>query len=219
MSKFDRFRESIRRWRIFRTLWLYMMRWLQPWLVLCRIHSRTLRKESSASSLAGNITVRLAVRAELIRAAETISDQLSEDFIDSAISRGDLCVAAFDESTIVSFAWISFSTAPLGDGLWIGFEKPYRYGYNSYTRPEYRGRWLQSHVILFADQICIDRGYTHAITYVETHNYPAIRSGQRRNSRLVGFAGYIKLFGKVFPFRTRGAKKHTFRIYRSAEIQ
>jgi hypothetical protein len=30
----------------------------------------------------------------------------------------------------------------------------------------------------------------------------------------VGYAGYFKLIGKTYPFRTPGAAKHTFRFVR-----
>jgi hypothetical protein len=35
----------------------------------------------------------------------------------------------------------------------------------------------------------------------------------RAGNRVVGYAGYIYLFGKLFSFRTPGSKKHGFRFF------
>jgi hypothetical protein len=40
-----------------------------------------------------------------------------------------------------------------------------------------------------------------------TDNYPSLRAGMRGGYPVVGYAGYIHLFGKLFSFRTAGAKK------------
>ena len=140
--------------------------------------------------------------------------------IDAALRRGDLCVAAFDHShdpasdheRLVSYTWRSFTTAPHVDGLWVTFERPHRYGYKGFTHPDYRGRHLQDLVTYETDALCIERGFRYGLTIIETHNFASIASNRRRGGRVVGWAGYFKLLGHVLPFRSRGARRHTFRF-------
>lgn len=82
----------------------------------------------------------------------------------------------------------------------------------SFTHPHFRGRHLQDLVAYEIDALCINRGYPYALAIIETHNFASIASNRRRGGRVVGWAGYVKLFGRVFPFRSRGAPRHTFRF-------
>ena len=222
MISFDNIREDTNRWGLSRALYLRVMVRLRRWLVVCRIHVRLLSNDPAyGDELEGDITVRLATREDLLRAAEELPDELTVEFIDASLRRGDLCVGAFDGSILVSFVWRAFTATPNEDGLaphqdeiWVGFEKPYRYGYKSFTRPEYRGRHLQDPVARLSDRMCIERGYMYDINSVETHNYPSIASVKRHGHRLVGFAGYLMVWGRVYPFQSRGAKRHTFRFYK-----
>ncbi len=185
---------------------------LRPWLTLARVSIRPLDASSVATDLNNSVSTRVATRQDLMRAAQDTSIDFDQDFIDGAFDRGDKCFAAFDGTRMVSYEWISYSTTPLDNGLWVAFEKPYRYGYKSFTLPEYRGRHLRSQNL--PDRFCIERGYRYAIAFIETHNFASIRWAERRNNKVVGFVGYVKLFDKAYPFRSPGAKKHTFRFYR-----
>ena len=46
---------------------------------------------------------------------------------------------------MVAFGWFSFGDAMVDDRVWVHIEPPCRYGYKTFTRPEYRGRHLQQH--------------------------------------------------------------------------
>ena len=81
--------------------------------------------------------------------------------VDASLDRGNICAAAFDRDRMVAYVWRSFSTAPHTDGLWVTFERPYRYGYKAFTAPAYRGQHLQD--ALSAPQQ-VPRGYG-AISY------------------------------------------------------
>lgn len=111
-----------------------------------------------------------------------------------------------------SYTWRSFTTAPHVDGLWVAFERPVRYGYKAFTHPDYRGRHLQDLVSYHTDALSLDRGFRDALSIIEAHNFASIASDKRRGNRIVGWAGYIKAFGPVFPFRSPGARRYTFRF-------
>ena len=216
MWRLRQFRESVGKRGLAKTLWAAVMWRVHQWLMLCQIQVR-INKQGNCGSAADEIKIRLANRQELIQAIKEIPDYLTQEFVESAMARGDICAAAFSDSKIIAFHWASFTTAKVNDHLWVEFDTPYRYGYNAYTRPEYRGRRIAQRVMRFVDSECLKHGYTHTIVYVETHNYASLANLERLGNRCVGYAGYFRLFGKFFPFRSPGAKARSFRFYRSGE--
>ncbi len=169
------------------------------------------------TSLGDGLTMRKASRDDLLAAAEETPDQLSETFVDEAFARGDYCVGAFDGDRMVAWAWASFTTAPHGEGLWVAVQPPYSYGYKWFTIPAYRGRGIIGKIAILRDKLGAEaEGITHNVGFTETHNYASWRSNRRLDTQFVGYAGYFRLFGKAYPFRTPGVVKHTFRFYRHA---
>lgn len=168
------------------------------------------------TSLGDGLTMRKATRDDLVAAAQENPNELSLTFIDDALARGDYCVGAFDGSHMVAWAWASFTTAPHGDGLWVEVNAPYSYGYKWFTKPEYRGRGIIGKIAILRDKLGAESGVTHNVGFTETHNYASWQSNRRLDTQFVGYAGYFRLFGKSYPFRTPGVVKHTFRFYRRA---
>jgi GNAT superfamily N-acetyltransferase len=200
------------------TLWARLMRSLHRWIVLCRIQARDLPHGRAPTELEGGFTLRVASVAELERTARELPEQLSHEFVAAATSRGDLCFAVFQGERILAWVWRSFSVAPHADGLWVRVDPPNCYSYKSYTRREFRGQRLIGRLTLYADQVCRDRGCEHTVGFIETHNYASIRANTRLGSRRVGYAGYLKVLGRSYAFRTPGVVPHSFRFYRHAEV-
>jgi hypothetical protein len=211
---------DLSRWGLPRAVYIRTMVLLKPWFTLCGVYVREHDPAARSHAPAPGISVRAATRAELLRAAQDPIMELDPATVDAALRRGDICVAAFDSTRehvsdperLVSYAWRSFTTAPHVEGLWVTFERPHRYGYKSLTLPDYRGRHLQDLVSYYTDALCLERGFRYGLAIIETHNFASIASNLRRGSRVVGWAGYVKLFGRVFPFRSSGARRHTFRF-------
>ena len=168
------------------------------------------------TGLGHGLTMRKASREDLLTAARENPAQLSLAFVDDALARGDYCAAAFDGSRMVAWAWASFDTAPHDDGLWVKVEPPYSYGYKWYTKPEYRGQGIIGQLAIFRDKLGAETGITHNVGFTETHNYASWQTNQRLHTQFVGYAGYFRLLGKSYPFRTPGVVKHTFRFYRES---
>lgn len=203
------------RWGFWPALYMRLMNRLHRWLIVSRVQLRVQNIGlTDTTAQQQGCTVRLATRDELLAAAREPDFGLVPADVDAALARGDICAAAFDNGRMVSYVWRSFSSARYGDDLWIEISKPYRYGYKAYTAPEHRGRHLQNSVALFTDHLCAERGHTHSLSLIETHNYPSLQSEARRHSRLVGWVGYFKVFGRTYPFRSPGAQKHGLGIRR-----
>lgn len=189
------------------------MRRVRPWFMLSRITVRPVTAGMVIEDMDDGLTLRRATRADLVAASDENPDQLSPAFVSDALERGDFCVAAFDGPRMVAWTWASVDTAPHGDGVWVKVQPPYEYGYKSFTNPEYRRRRIIGRISLLRDRIAADIGCTQNVGFIETHNFVSVKSNQRLGSRLVGYAGYFRVFGRVFPFRTPGVVKHTFRFY------
>ena len=208
--------EDYRRWGVSRTLHKRFMLAIRPHLVLCRVHSRPLSSQPPKPPPTG-FEARIVREGELMAASADEQLGLSADFVRSALARGDVCIGAFHDGRMVSYVWRSFTCAPHTDGLWVRFRKPFRYGYKAFTLPEFRGRHLQDPLARLLDAYCIERGFAFSIGFVETHNYPSIASDERRGSRLLGWVGYLKLFGRTVTFRSPGAARCGFGFFVAAD--
>ena len=202
MQYFARTREVKRRHGLGKAIWALALGKLGSWFMICEVQTRPNLEYLDDAECGSDIDVRLANAEELMRAAHELPDQLTAAFIESALDRGDICAAAFVGASIIAWQWSSFTTAKVNDKLWIGFDRPYRYGYKGFTRPEYRGQRIAQRVMRFADSECLRRGYTHTVVYVETHNYASLANLKRLGNRCVGYAGYFRLLNLYMPFRT-----------------
>ena len=138
--------------------------------------------------------------------------QLNPAWVEAAFDRGDLCHATFIRGEIVGYGWTSFVRCPHIDDIWVEFARTYRYGYKGFTRASHRGQGVSGGMYGFTDARCMEAGCRRTISFVEMHNYSSLRDSYKHGNQRVGFAGYVRLFGRVFPFRSPGAKKHTFRF-------
>jgi len=208
MTAFGDVREQ---WGLPRALWSRVAGALRPWMLIARVRIRAVEPEMLRQfPTAPGIEIREATEDELSRAAAAMPAALSSSFVIAARARGDVCAAAFDGPAMLSFSWFSFSEAPGPDGTIVEFSNPYRYIYKSYTRDEYRGMRLQQPVLFALDAEHLTKGYTHTIGYVETHNYASINAGVAAGAQWVGYAGYLRCFGRILAFRSPGARRHSF---------
>ena len=209
-------REDARRWGLLRALNALLMKALRCTLGLDLVVVvwRRAQPEPLPIALPAGIDVRVATRAELLAACADPVLELTPEFVEQALDKGDLCVAAFVGERIVAYTWRAFSPTPDRPGLWVAFDRPgVRYGYKSLTRPEYRGQHLIAVVSVFADPIAIARGYPEAISFVESDNYASLHASRRFGNQTAGYAGFLRWRGRYYPFRSPGAKRHGFRFF------
>ncbi len=200
------FKDHVRRHGLWRTLYRGVMDRLGGFFVIARVTTRPMDGNPPGDpTVDTSLPYRVASREDLYRACETIPDQLDRKFVDEALARGDICTACFVNGEMIKFGWRSYTFAPHVPGVWVKVTKPYRYGYKAYTIPEYRGRHIGIVPGSF-DYLDSERGYTHGVAFIETHNFASLAGSRRRKNRQVGYMGYFRLFGRTFPFRTRGVK-------------
>lgn len=203
------------RWGYGKALYSRFMNGIRPWLVVCRINVVDLDANAHVRALPDGLTMRQATHEDLLAAVEESPTHFNKEFIEERTAKGDFCVGAFDGRQMVSWAWVALETAPHIEGLGVKVAAPYSYGYKWFTKPEYRGKDIIARITELRDKLSAETGCTHNVGFIETHNYASLTSSSRLGGRCVGHAGYFNLFGRLYPFRTPGVVKHTFRFYRT----
>lgn len=140
---------------------------------------------------AGLLDCRFMTEDQVLALCEDGSLELAGPKVQAAYGRGDLCVGAFDGGQLAGYCWFAFSATPQMDGLWLDFPSELVYTYKSYVRPPFRGRGLAASLYRFADRACLERGRSHAVISVESHNWSSIAAAQRGGFGAAGYAAYI----------------------------
>ena len=162
------------------------------------------------------VTVRLLNETQLIHHARDPRYCLASRFIRRAMSRGDQAYGAFEEGKLVGYTWRSASTAPFFNGLWLKVPTPFIYAYKSYTLPSHRGRGMYGALTSFTDRQSRAIGHPMVLTLIDIANIPSLRASAHVGSRKAGYAGYLKLFGTCFTFRTPAVRAMGVELYAPA---
>ena len=172
-----------------------------------RINVRPLVAQSPESRLPGGLAVRNVPREELLKAAGDPDLDLDPDFIRDALARGDMAFGAFEGGRLVGYTWRTFTAAPDRDGLWARVHHPYQYSYKAFTRPSHRRKRIHVAITAFADAHLLRLGYAFEVGYLEIDNFASIGLADFMGRRKIGYAGYVRWFGRSIPFRDRAVKK------------
>ncbi|MCZ6817984.1 MAG: hypothetical protein O7G31_00650 [Calditrichaeota bacterium] len=142
--------------------------------------------------------------------------ELFESTIKDSIARGEICFGATLNGKLVAYDWRAFSAAILEKkhNIWVDFNPGNVYDRYSFTVPAYRGKHIIRPLWVYADDQCYKKGETNNLSFVDTDNFPPLRACKMAGYPVVGYAGYIHLFGKLFAFRTPGAEKYGFRFFK-----
>jgi len=167
-----------------------------------------------AEPLDPNVEVRIIKKEELHTFAQDKRLDMRPDFIDEAIDRGDKCFGYLENDSLVAYVWLGLSESRMEAGFNVRIGEGYSYSYKSFTLPSHRGRRLQQQITWESDGWRQDNGFKYNIDYVRTHNFASIAADRRYGNVAVGYAGYIRRFGFVMPFRSPGTKHHKFELVR-----
>jgi GNAT superfamily N-acetyltransferase len=158
--------------------------------------------------------VRIVPPEELLKAAGDPDLDLDPAFVRDALARGDMAFGAFESDRLVGYTWRTFTAAPDRDGLWARVGHPYQYSYKAFTRPSHRRKRIHVAITAFADACLLRRGYAFEVGYMEIDNFASIGVADFLGRRKIGYAGYVKWFGRSVPFRTPAVKKIGAELFR-----
>ncbi|MFL6567363.1 MAG: GNAT family N-acetyltransferase [Burkholderiales bacterium] len=175
-----------------------------------RIFGRRLR--AWAGRAAPRVDCRLLPQREVLAFCADPALDLVPSKVQAAYRRGDLCVGAFQDGELAGYCWFALSPAPHMDGAWLEFPEHVVYTYKSYVRPAFRGRGIAAALYGFADAHFLERGRTHALLCVESHNRPSIAAARRCGFAEAGFAAYL-VGGRLRAWRSRAAALYGLRFF------
>ncbi len=212
---FDNLRDDVRRWGIVKSVYVRVMRLAETCLRfrLFVVHARELNPAAPEDDLPPGCVARVMLESELIEFSRDPMLGLSADSIRRAIARGDVCFGYLERGKLVSYTWVATQPTPAEAGLWVRFGDGHSYGYKALTLPSHRGRHLLECLVHLTDRWQTSHGCRYNIDYIHTGNLPSIVADRRYGNRPIGYAGYVRGFRRVIPFRTRGAKARGFEFF------
>ena len=175
-----------------------------------RIFGRRLRAWAGAA--APRVDCRLLPEREVLALCADPVLELVPSLVQAAYRRGVLCAGAFQDGELAGYCWFALSPSPLMDGAWLEFPDQVVYTYKSYVRPGFRGRGIAAALYGFADAHFLERGRTHAVLCVESHNRSSIAAARRSGFAEAGYAAYLA-GGRLGAWRSRAAAGYGLRFF------
>jgi len=159
----------------------------------------------------GNYRARFLDQSMLYRYAADPENEMSEEFVEDALSKGDECFAVLDGERLAAYGWYSSSpTAIDPPELRLHFDKQFIYQYKGFTHARYRGRRLHAIGITGALKEYLARGYKGFVSYVEWNNFASLRSSYRMGFTDFGAIVVTRVFGRLHLHSTPGCKPYCF---------
>ena len=163
---------------------------------------------------AGDLRTRFATRDELLAAAAVpeLAEEMSVDFIEQALARGDECYGIFEGPQLVSLGWYSNQPTQLSDNLTLRFDRSWMYMYKGYTLRSHRGKRLHGIGMSKALHAYTQRGSRGLISYVKSTNFQSLRSTGRMGYRIFGEIYIAEAIGRPLIYATPGCAAYDFRV-------
>jgi GNAT superfamily N-acetyltransferase len=123
--------------------------------------------------------------------------ELSENFLNHALSNGHKCYGLFYRNVLAAYSWYSNKPTPINPAdLILHFDDAYVYMYKGFTHPNYRGQRLYATGMTRALQAYLERGCKGMLCYVESNNFTSLRSCYRMGYTDFGNLYVARLFNR-----------------------
>ncbi len=156
---------------------------------------------------------RLLTREKPAEYAGDETNQLPAGFVQSSLTKGDLCIGAMKHGVLLRYTW--WTNVPWceeGGRILITIASTDNYGSKGYVRPEHRGQGIYEALLFACGQTFIDMGKTHTTFAVGMANSADLKVQKNVGVKPVGIAGYARVFGLYLTVRTPGARAIGFRF-------
>ena len=181
-------------------------------LHIYRITVRDIGSHAPVAIQASGVVLREAQKEELIAYSDLKGIEMSDDFVRTSFSHGERIFCAFSGAEIVGYAMSAVGLAQHVDGIWIVTSRDFAFSFKVYVDPDYRGRKLGPALIQLGDNEMRRAGFSKRIGFSSLENWSSKQMSAHIGARTVGFAGYMKLFGRLRTFSSRGARRVRFRF-------
>jgi hypothetical protein len=151
-------------------------------------------------------------RETLRRMSADAKYDLTPEFLDEALAKGDECYGIVDGDATAAYGWYAHSPTPMGDGMLVYFDPAYVYMYKGLTLDAYRGKRLHAIGMTRALAAYQARGFKGLVSYIEADNLNSLKSSYRMGYVDFGRVFIIGLLGRRFTFRTPGCEALGFGV-------
>jgi hypothetical protein len=139
--------------------------------------------------------------------------EMTSDFLDEAIGKGDACFVILDGDSLASYGWYATKPTKVNDDLELRFAEEYVYMYKGFTHPDYRGQRLHATGMAMALSSYLDQGYRGIVSWVEANNIRSLRSCYRMGYRQFGEIRIVKLFRRHLIRASEGCVDYGFEVH------
>jgi hypothetical protein len=138
--------------------------------------------------------------------------EISIEFLEWALERGDQCYGIVDDGKLASYGWYSQKPTSVKDGLVLQFDSDYVYMYKGFTHPDYRGQRLHGIGMAKAVEAFTRQGKKGLIAQVESHDHPMLHSCDRLGYRTFGSILIVGHGGHYYSCRSPKCRQYHFSV-------
>lgn len=128
-------------------------------------------------------------------------------------ARGEVCIGAFHETSLVGYAWFAYQHAPHVDGLWMAFDPRAIYIFRAFVLPSYRGRGIAPALYAAGDPLFASQGRDSALLCIGIRHAASFAAARRSGARTIGYGAYLRAGRRLLQLRTPGAVRAGYRFY------
>ena len=129
---------------------------------------------------------------------------VTPEFLDEALAKGDECYALLDGDQPAAYGWYAHSPTLASNGMRVYFDPAYIYMYKGLTLDAYRGRRLHAIAMTRALAAYQARGFKGLVSYIESDNLTSLKSAHRMGYVDFGRVFIVRVLGRYVTFRTPG---------------
>jgi hypothetical protein len=144
--------------------------------------------------------------------AQDSANQMTPEFLRTAMARGDRCYALFDGGTLASYGWYSDLPCALDEHFVLHFDPAWTYMYKGYTMPAYRGKRLHAVGMCRALRALTEEGQEGLISCVASNNFASLQSVTRMGYKIFGDVYMLRAGGRCFTYATPSCREYGFRV-------
>jgi hypothetical protein len=152
------------------------------------------------------------IGADAMSAYAGPENDLNEQTLEQARSKGDQCMALFNGDTLAAYGWYSSQPTDISDELRLCFKNKYVYMYKGFTNKKFRGERLHAIGMTLALQEYLRRGFLGMVSIVLSRNFSSRKSGYRMGYRDFGRIYVLETRGRYFLHHTKGCREFEFSL-------
>ncbi len=124
---------------------------------------------------------------------ESLASVVGKEIVNARFNQGEVCGVAWFNSAVVSYCWVAFQQAEVGEvNRIIKLRSNELYLYEAFTLPDYRGRGLFPALLTAILSFARSQGYSRALIFSLSKNRPSLRGIEKAGFSLFQSIHFLK---------------------------